>query len=338
MDLEVKRVRKKRVVYNQPKIKCGALTKAKAQGLRETLLAMGAWRNSGDVSSMWTMIANCIREVAREVLGVSKCYSGGHKGDWWWNEEVQGKVEAKKEAYLKLVGSTDKEEQRTCMERYKLARKEAKLAVMTAKTASFERLYKDIGGKRGDKNMYKLAKIRERKAWDLDQVWCIKDEDSRVLVEEAEDRNIVLGELENSRSQRDFRFCRRIRSKKDGGQYGKKMPDEWWWSLMIPLYKNKGDIQDCNNYMYRKRKKNLHMVSIDLEKTYAKVSREVLWRFMEVSGAPVAYIIVIKDMYKGVKTRIRTVKRDLNHFPVEMGCIRDQLLAHFFALALEALT
>ncbi|XP_070017472.1 uncharacterized protein [Nicotiana sylvestris] len=298
MDLEVKRVRKKRVVYNQPKIKCGALTKAKAQGLRETLLAMGAWRSSGDVSSMWTMIANCIREVAREVLGVSKCYSGGHKGDWWWNEEVQGKVEAKKEAYLKLVGSTDKEEQRTCMERYKLARKEAKLAVMTAKTASFERLYEDIGGKRGDKNMYKLAKIRERKAWDLDQVWCIKDEDSR----------------------------------------GKKMPDEWWWSLMIPLYKNKGDIQDCNNYMYRKRKKNLHMVSIDLEKTYAKVSREVLWRFMEVSGAPVAYIIVIKDMYKGVKTRIRTVKRDLNHFPVEMGCIRDQLLAHFFALALEALT
>ncbi|XP_070017191.1 uncharacterized protein LOC142172467 [Nicotiana tabacum] len=29
---------------------------------------------------------------------------------------------------------------------------------------------------------------------------------------------------------------------------GKKMLEEWRWSLIIPLYKNKGDIQDCNNY------------------------------------------------------------------------------------------
>ncbi|XP_070055234.1 uncharacterized protein [Nicotiana tomentosiformis] len=53
---------------------------------------------------------DCIREVAREVLGVSTGVSSGHKGDWWWNEVVQGKVEAKKVAYLKLVGSIDEEE------------------------------------------------------------------------------------------------------------------------------------------------------------------------------------------------------------------------------------
>lgn len=28
----------------------------------------------------------------------------------------------------------------------------------------------------------------------------------------------------------------------------KKIPEEWRWSLMIPLYKNKDDIQNCNNY------------------------------------------------------------------------------------------
>lgn len=27
-----------------------------------------------------------------------------------------------------------------------------------------------------------------------------------------------------------------------------KMPDEWRWSAIAPMYKNKGNIQNCNNY------------------------------------------------------------------------------------------
>ncbi|XP_070043194.1 uncharacterized protein [Nicotiana tomentosiformis] len=72
--------------------------------------AIGAWRGSGNVSTIWSATTDCIREAAREVLGVSTGVSGGHKGDWWWNEVVQGKVEAKKAAYLKLVESIGEEE------------------------------------------------------------------------------------------------------------------------------------------------------------------------------------------------------------------------------------
>ncbi|XP_016478849.2 uncharacterized protein LOC107800211 [Nicotiana tabacum] len=150
--------RKKRYARGQPRIRWGALTKDKAQVFEGRLSAMGAWKSSEDASAMWATTANCVKEAAREVLGISKGHSGRHQGDWWWNDIVQGKVEAKKEAYLKLVGSTCEEERRANREGYKVARKEAKLAVTEAKNAAFGRLYEELGKMAGIKSCFDLLK------------------------------------------------------------------------------------------------------------------------------------------------------------------------------------
>jgi serine protease inhibitor len=70
---------------------------------------------------------------------------------------------------------------------------------------------------------------------------------------------------------------------------------------------------------YREQKKDMHMVFIDLEKTYDKVPSNIMWWAMQKYKVSTKYINLIKDIYDNVVTSVRTSDRDTNDFPINIG-------------------
>ena len=57
---------------------------------------------------------------------------------------------------------------------------------------------------------------------------------------------------------------------------------------------------------HREKQKGLHMVFIDLEKAYDRVPRQEVWRCMREKGVPEKYVMIVQDMYEGVRTRVKS--------------------------------
>jgi hypothetical protein len=87
------------------------------------------------------------------------------------------------------------------------------------------------------------------------------------------------------------------------------------------------------------QKKGLHMVFIDLEKTYDKVPRNVMWWALQKHKVSTKYITLIKDMYDNVVTSVRTSDGDTNDFPINIGLYQGSSLGpYLFALVMDEVT
>ena len=122
--------------------------------------------------------AEMLRKTAEAILGVTFEKRKGERETWWWNEEVQESIKEKKEA--KKAWEKVKDENTKNI--YKERKNKAKKAVVMAKGCSYDNLYASLETKEGEKELYRLARQRDRAGKDVQHVRVIKDENGNVMV------------------------------------------------------------------------------------------------------------------------------------------------------------
>ena len=81
------------------------------------------------------------------------------------------------------------------------------------------------------------------------------------------------------------------------------------------------------------------MIFIDLEKAYHKVPRDLIGWVLHKRNVPRGYIEIIKDMYEGAITCVRTTCRETGEFTVTIGMHQGSAPSpYLFALIMDELT
>jgi hypothetical protein len=124
--------------------------------------------------------------MTSEEFGVTKWGKRETRDTWWWNEKVQKAIKEKKECFrrMHLDMSVDN------VERYKVVKKSVKRAVSKVRGQMYDGLYQRLSTKEGEKDIYRMAKSRERKTRDIIQVKCIKDATEWLLTKDEYIKNM----------------------------------------------------------------------------------------------------------------------------------------------------
>lgn len=61
------------------------------------------------------------------------------------------------------------------------------------------------------------------------------------------------------------------------------------------------------------------MVFIDIEKAYNRVPQRVLWRVIVKKEIHIKYTNIIKNIYEGVVTSVKTIVEYIKEFPIIVG-------------------
>ncbi|KAK3570860.1 hypothetical protein QTP86_029399 [Hemibagrus guttatus] len=238
---------------------------------------------------------------------------------------------------------------------YKELQRRVKREVSNAKQKAYDELYTRLDTREGQKDLYRLARQRDRDGKDVQQV--IKDRDERVLTsEESVQRRWkeYFEELMNEENEREKRVegvnsveqkadkirkdevrkaLKRMKSEKAVG------PDD----IPVEVWKCLGEaaVEFLTSLFNRvlERMVRVHCVFVDLEKAYDRVPREELWYCMRKSGVAEKYVRVVQDMYEKNRTVVRCAVGQTEEFNVEVGLHQGSALSPFlFAIVMDQLS
>ncbi|KAK3560002.1 hypothetical protein QTP86_033748 [Hemibagrus guttatus] len=290
----------------------------------------------------WETTAEVIRETGRKVLGVSSGRRKEDKETWWWNEEVQGSIQRKRFAKKWDMDRTEENRQE-----YKELQRRVKREVSKAKQKAYDELYTRLDTREGEKDLYRLARQRDRDGKDVQQVRVIKDRDGRVLTsEESVQRRWkeYFEELMNEENEREKRVegvnsveqkvdkirkdevRKALKKMKSGKAVG---PDD----IPVEVWKCLGEaaVEFLTSLFNR--------VLENLEKAYDRVPREELWYCMRKSGVAEKYVRVMQDMYERSRTVVRCAVGQTEEFKVEVGLHQGLALSPFlFTIVMDQLS
>ncbi|KAK3527991.1 hypothetical protein QTP86_013103 [Hemibagrus guttatus] len=291
----------------------------------------------------WETTAEVIRETGRKVLGVSSERRKEDKETWWWNEEVQDSIQRKRLAKKKW--DMDRTEENR--QEYKELQRRVKREVSKAKHKTYDELYTRLDTRDGEKDLYRLARQRDRDGKDVQHVRVINDRDGRVLTsEESVQRRWkeYFEELMNEENEREKRVegvnsveqkvdkirkdevRKALKRMKSGKAVG---PDD----IPVEVWKCLGEaaVEFLTSLFNR--------VLENLETVYDSVKREELWYCMRKSGVAEKYVKVVQDMYERSRTVVRCAVGQTEEFKVEVGLHQGSALSPFlFAIVMDQLS
>ncbi|KAK3566572.1 hypothetical protein QTP86_001063 [Hemibagrus guttatus] len=209
----------------------------------------------------WETTAEVIRETGRKVLGVSSGRRKEDKETWWWNEEVQDSIQRKRLAKKKW--DMDRTEENR--QEYKELQRRVKREVSKAKQKAYDELYTRLDTREGEKDLYRLARQRDRDGKDVQQ------------------------KVDKIRKDEVRKALKRMKSGKAVG------PDD----IPVEVWKCLGEaaVEFLASLFNR--------VLENLEKAYDRVPRKELWYCMRKSGVAEKYVRVVQDMYERSRTVVR---------------------------------
>ncbi|KAK3568400.1 hypothetical protein QTP86_005554 [Hemibagrus guttatus] len=196
---------------------------------------------------------------------------------------------------------------------YKELQRRVKREVSKAKQKAYDELYTRLDTREGEKDLYRLARQRDRDRKDVQQVRVIKDRDGRVLTsEESVQRRWkeYFEELMNEENEREKRVegvnsveqkvdkirkdevRKALKRMKSGKAVG---PDD----ILVEVWKclEEAAVEFLTSLFNK--------VLENLEKAYDRVPREELWYCMRKSGVAEKYVRVVQDIYERSRTVVR---------------------------------